>query len=301
MKKLLLIFLFFLLSFSSYGQKIHFGDSTNIWTISAGVAIMHVPYTTYIFNAKYTGVTTVNSKQYRILTNYDPTTSTSSILIREDTLLNKVFILMNDTEHVYLDYNLKLGDTFFRVTPWYDSSYYAYEYYVSNFDSVIINGKWHRTWDVTPYPISYDPPAYQGYTIIEGIGCLNGPMYILYSAWTASETWALTCFSNNGSNPIVSPKVDGYFDNAASCTEGINQIAKQAGNIKIYPNPATTSLTIQSPNIINQITITNLLGQRVYAHEYNPSTSLQVDVSGLQSGVYFVKVNGADVRKFLKE
>ncbi len=81
--------------------------------------------------------------------------------------------------------------------------------------------------------------------------------------------------------------------------EGI-PILKNTNLIDIYPNPTTTSLTITSSNAINQITITNLLGQTIYSHQYN-AEQVQVDVSGFVAGVYFVKVNGVEVRKFVKE
>ncbi len=87
-----------------------------------------------------------------------------------------------------------------------------------------------------------------------------------------------------------------YYNHPASVVSLEESIA-----INIYPNPTTTSLTITSPDKISNITINNLLGQRVYAHEYNPSTSVLVDVSGLVMGVYFVKVNGMEVRKFVKK
>ncbi len=68
----------------------------------------------------------------------------------------------------------------------------------------------------------------------------------------------------------------------------------------IYPNPATTSLTITSPQKITNLSITNILGQTVYAHVYN-SEKVEVNVSGWPAGVYFLKINGSEVRKFVKE
>ena len=69
----------------------------------------------------------------------------------------------------------------------------------------------------------------------------------------------------------------------------------------IYPNPAITQLTIESTNQpITQITITNLLGQTIYEQAAN-SLLVEVNVSTLSPGVYFIKVNGTDVRKFVKE
>jgi len=79
---------------------------------------------------------------------------------------------------------------------------------------------------------------------------------------------------------------------------GISEIIT-ISNIMIYPNPATTTLTI-SANQINQITINNLLGQTMYSHECN-SPQVQVDVANFPPGVYFVKINSNEVRKFVKE
>jgi Secretion system C-terminal sorting domain len=71
--------------------------------------------------------------------------------------------------------------------------------------------------------------------------------------------------------------------------------------IKIYPNPTTTSLTIQSTNQpINQISITNLPGQTIYTHEYN-SEKVEVDVATLPAGMYLIKINNTEVRKFVKQ
>jgi len=70
--------------------------------------------------------------------------------------------------------------------------------------------------------------------------------------------------------------------------------------LSIYPNPASTFLNINAHLPINQITITSLLGQTVYTQNYN-ANEVQVDVSALPSGVYFVKVNDSEVRKFVKE
>jgi hypothetical protein len=71
-------------------------------------------------------------------------------------------------------------------------------------------------------------------------------------------------------------------------------------SISIYPNPATTQLTIFAGENITGISINNLLGQTVYKSRYN-SLQVQVDVSNLPTGVYFVKINGLDVRKFVKQ
>jgi len=70
--------------------------------------------------------------------------------------------------------------------------------------------------------------------------------------------------------------------------------------VLVYPNPASTPLTVISHNPITQITITNPVGQKVSTSNYN-SKQVQADVANLPAGVYFVKVNGIDVKKFVKE
>ncbi len=81
---------------------------------------------------------------------------------------------------------------------------------------------------------------------------------------------------------------------------GVADISASANDIHIYPNPATTSLTITAAGKINHITIVNLLGQAICNNKYN-SEKVQVAIADFPKGVYFVKINGADVRKFVKE
>jgi len=69
----------------------------------------------------------------------------------------------------------------------------------------------------------------------------------------------------------------------------------------IYPNPATNWLTIQSADQpINLVAITSLVGQIVFAHAYN-TTLVKINITGLAQGIYLVKINGTEVKKFVKE
>lgn len=82
--------------------------------------------------------------------------------------------------------------------------------------------------------------------------------------------------------------------------ESIQNITSSHSAIVIFPNPTHNSLTIASPNKITSLTITSLIGQVVYTHEYS-TEKVQVDVSALPPGIYFAKINGTEVRKFVKE
>ena len=88
--------------------------------------------------------------------------------------------------------------------------------------------------------------------------------------------------------------------------DGINNI-NSLNQITISPNPATTSLTIRYSGVTlsgveGQITITNLLGQTLYQQTMPASCNLlQVDISPYPPGIYLLKINGTEVRKFVKE
>jgi len=88
------------------------------------------------------------------------------------------------------------------------------------------------------------------------------------------------------------------------CNDAVPSIAGKTSQVSIFPNPATTNLTIlSSGSPIIQVTITNLLSQTVYFLPSAPANcKLQtVNCAAFPPGIYFVKVNGTEVRKFVKE
>jgi hypothetical protein len=69
---------------------------------------------------------------------------------------------------------------------------------------------------------------------------------------------------------------------------GINNITK--GGITIYPNPATELVNITSTSTISVVEVMNYLGQVVYTNNSVENKKVQVNVTGFEAGVYFVKV-----------
>jgi hypothetical protein len=59
--------------------------------------------------------------------------------------------------------------------------------------------------------------------------------------------------------------------------------------LKLYPNPASDVLNISSEELIESVTITDIIGQNVMKIDVN-STSAQLSLESLNSGVYFVTV-----------
>ena len=81
---------------------------------------------------------------------------------------------------------------------------------------------------------------------------------------------------------------------------GIASPGPAMGGMTLYPNPASTELTISASGIISSVSIANLIGQSVYNQNCN-ADKVMVNISDLPPGVYFVKVNDSVVRKFVKE
>ncbi len=82
-------------------------------------------------------------------------------------------------------------------------------------------------------------------------------------------------------------------------TAGINKLPIVQA-INIYPNPVTTTLTVTATDKITGVIMYNLLGQIVYNNTYYAS-QVQIDISTLPTGIYFIKINNTEVRKFVKE
>ncbi len=89
---------------------------------------------------------------------------------------------------------------------------------------------------------------------------------------------------------------------------GIAPVMEQSGEITIYPSPAKETLNIDFTNqsIRGAVTISiiDMLGREVIQSEQNVNTTiLPIDISGLTSGVYLIKVmNGSNytIARFIK-
>jgi len=68
----------------------------------------------------------------------------------------------------------------------------------------------------------------------------------------------------------------------------------------IYPNPAQNELTILSSQPMTSIALIDVWGQIIYTYACN-TEQVHLDVTYLAASVYFVRINGTVVRKFVKK
>jgi len=96
-------------------------------------------------------------------------------------------------------------------------------------------------------------------------------------------------------------KYDMFLAKMKSGNSGINKVYNTV-NISGYPNPATSTITIETP-VKGSLSINNISGQQLLQQEITePKTT--INVSGLSTGVYMLKVVGKDrvqVGKFVKK
>jgi Secretion system C-terminal sorting domain len=81
--------------------------------------------------------------------------------------------------------------------------------------------------------------------------------------------------------------------------EGVTDVQKET-RVTIYPNPVADYMNVNSANVITDISISNMVGQIIYAHKYNVE-HVHVNTSGFPPGMYFLKVNNGLVKKFVKQ
>ena len=88
-----------------------------------------------------------------------------------------------------------------------------------------------------------------------------------------------------------------------SILTNIENISRQQNAVKIFPNPAKDNISIRSDLKIEQLIIYNQMGQLVYQTQPTDNT-LNVDVSDLEHGIYFIRVqtnDGAMLQKIVVE
>lgn len=89
------------------------------------------------------------------------------------------------------------------------------------------------------------------------------------------------------------------FRNVVSVQTTLDAPQFDLRNIVVYPNPVKDILNVSFDNAINSVSIYNMVGQQVFTKSVNANEDT-INVSGLTSGTYFVKVQAEDKVKTLK-
>jgi hypothetical protein len=75
---------------------------------------------------------------------------------------------------------------------------------------------------------------------------------------------------------------------------------ESSDDVVIYPNPAQENITISGLLNSENITLTDISGRTLYTAKSNGATEMQIPVSSLASGMYFVRISGNTSVKTVK-
>ncbi len=151
---------------------------------------------------------------------------------------------------------------------------------------------------------SYKYTVYSQDTTMGNVASTTTPTCIYYT-WTISATandgYHFTQWSDeNTQNPrtiqVLSDTIlIAYFTKE---TTGIEDVSDVNNAVHLYPNPAKTMLTIE--NATEDVQIFDIAGRLLINVENKETNLLQINVSNLSKGMYFVKI-GNYTTKFVKE
>ncbi|MDN3709242.1 T9SS type A sorting domain-containing protein [Myroides ceti] len=106
----------------------------------------------------------------------------------------------------------------------------------------------------------------------------------------SGQTYYAVIIGNNGC-PSLPTAV------TVDITLGIDGFDKTA--LVYYPNPVIDVLNIRYKNIIEEVVVYNVVGQKVLIQQ-NKNSSIEIDMSALASGNYFVKLRSENYHQIIK-
>lgn len=91
------------------------------------------------------------------------------------------------------------------------------------------------------------------------------------------------------------------FSNIQCNTSGLNTIDEENVSITLYPNPAKENVNISSSTTIKEISVYNMIGEKIFNRKINNKNS-NLDVSSYDKGSYIVRLitdNGIQTKKII--
>jgi len=127
--------------------------------------------------------------------------------------------------------------------------------------------------------------AFLGLSKVHNTGQLAAPADAV-----ASITYPVE-FSNGGMTATIDiDYTAGWWHFVLNKEEETGSVRTIDNNLfKIYPNPATDEITVDSKEEIDQVTIFDVTGKTVYSNN-DANNNLKVDVSSFNRGIYFIEV-----------
>ncbi len=117
---------------------------------------------------------------------------------------------------------------------------------------------------------------------LDGVEIHSGP-------YAGDQVGAINFYSIDGTNNYYLDDVVVDGDPAVGLTEFVE------GNFRIYPNPTGGLFTVEGQENIEAVVVRNVLGATVAQLQSNFSNRVELDLTGLNNGLYFVEITVNDV------
>lgn len=148
------------------------------------------------------------------------------------------------------------------------------------------------------------PTSTADFAVISGIPPLNAP----YGTWQ-EKIYSLNAYSNQSIRVgIRCVSADAYMfmvDDFSVTSSNLRTDEFFANKFKTYPNPVNDVVTISNNDnvLVSEVTINDINGRIIKTLKVNNISEVQMNVSDLTSGVYFMNIitdSGKAVKKFVK-
>jgi len=211
-------------------------------------------------------------------------------LYREDTTEKKIYLRHKTDDESWdellYDFSMKPGDTL----NYYQNHKDGEIDYTIRVDS-IVNFELGNGFKTTKFYISCKASLEDEFqrcgNWIEGMGTFHG-IYPIQNMLTGNYiTITLLCFKKNDELIYMNPDYESCDENYIATTE----IAYK--RLKILTNPVNKYLPIELPEegLWSDYMITNISGKIVLSNNIKLQNNLNINVSKLQSGLYFIQIN----------
>jgi hypothetical protein len=322
MKKLSLLLLSFALYASVWAQN-NFPTSNAIWNYSVSASDLFSSQNG-TKNIYYTicGDTVIDGNvYYKLYTTLDTVLCGDNLkyflgLFRQDGQkvyftpyhrLNYPYSDYLGTEHLLYDFGVSIGDTVhidygFRYYFWQDNygrqgDYHSFtEYEPIDKQLIVSNIEMGEDGMKKIYLESTGEYGYEYDIWYEGMGSplglfRSGEMHGVLDGYDFG--FSLKCFKHND----IVKYVDNSDCNKCFCQNYVNIQENTINKIKIYPNPTIGELRVSGDKLhLDCIEIFDVYGRKQESRKRKAEDGMVLDISPLQSGIYFLKIDNQIVK-----
>lgn len=278
-------------------------DSNVTWIVteSSSSGTFHIEYGLSTFSDD----TLINSNNYKkIFLRWSPQFYEYAGAYRNNSNGKTFYVppLSDTTEYLLHDFSKNAGDTIKGVALNHPN-----HQFIGTYDLIVDSIQYknsgpHNLKCLFLSPIPPHPPYYNGNQIVwvEGIGCLNGGIFNQYLCGLAMIS--LRCMSTDDTIFYFSPLSSCWFPQGITLSYdsgvcelplvSINETVPEYNQTIIYPNPFSDYILIEyPPSPPFEITIFNLLGQKIFFRSYSSIEGRQLTiVLNLKPSLYLIRL-----------